>query len=175
MESKFKDLYIKFMGESAVIEEADNANLQNYNGLPEPFTEVRFKSDALKNPYIANRDGAFKEKIKNYIAETDSKDKKYRLVVSAVHAIRNSMEFGGTGALGHTVDIIEQEGPVSKGFFTVPLEALEIKNAAWNAMQASIPDGWRYNRFKHVKFADMFDDYNKGQQPNGTVKTGGNN
>ena len=159
------------MGNTAVVEEADNPSLQNYNGLPEPFTEVRFKKDALKDPNVQRLGGQTQEKIKQYIAESDSKDRKYRLIVSACHAIRNTLDLAGAGSLGYIVDIVEQEGPVSKGHFTVPLEVLEIKNAGWNAMQAPIPDGWRYDRFKHKKTFEVISSaYNDGKQPEGTIK-----
>src|SRR6478735_2310714 len=171
MESQFDILEKKLRNETLVTEATDNANLQNYNGLPEPFTEVTFKKDALKDPYMASRDSQFKERIASYIKEAGSPDCKYRLLISSVNAIRNSMDFGGnTAPLGHIAQIVEQEGPVTKGHFTVPLSVLEYKNAAWNQMQAPIPNSWRYDRYKHQKFADIFDEYNKGKQPKGTIK-----
>lgn len=176
MESHFANLEKKLRSE-ALVTESDNNNLQNYNGLPEPFTEVTFKKDALSDPYIAGRDQAFKERIANYIKESSSPDRKYRLLISSVNSVRNNMEFAGaqSGPIGHIVQLVEQEGPVTKGHFTVPLSVLEYKNAAWNANQAPIPSSWRYDRYKHTKFADMFDAYNKGMQPNGTLLKGGNN
>lgn len=176
MESQFDILENQFKQEVLVLEGKDNPDLQNYNGLPEPFTEVMFKADALKDPYIAGRDSAFQEKIKNYIKEANSENRKYRLLVSSINAIRNSMDFASnTATLGHLVQLVEQEGPVTRGHFTVPLCVLEYKNAAWNAMQAPIPSAWRYDRFKHKSFADIFDEYNKGKQPKGTITNGGNN
>lgn len=176
MESQFDILEKQYRADVLVLEGSDNPDLQNYNGLPEPFTEVVFKADALKDPYISSRDSAFQERVKKYIQETHSENRKYRLLISSVNTVRNSLDFAGnTAALGHIAQIVEQEGPVTKGHFTVPLSVLEYKNAAWNANQAPIPSSWRYDRFKHKSFADLFDEYNKGKQPKGTLENGGNN
>lgn len=176
MESQF-DIIEKQLRTESLLKEANDPNLHNYNGLPEPFTEVTFKKDALSDPYLQGLDSAFRERITNYIKEADSPDKKYRLLISSVNSVRNNMEFAGaqSGPIGHIVQLVEQEGPVTRGHFTVPLSVLEYKNASWNAMQAPIPNSWRYDRFKHKNFADLYDQYNKGLQPNGTIKTGGNN
>lgn len=175
MESHFDKLESQLRTESLVTE-ANNPTLHNYNGLPEPFTEVKFKKDALKDPYLQGLTSEFKSRIENYIKESESPDKKYRLLISAVTSVRNSMDFAGSGApVGHLVQLVEQEGPVTRGHFTVPLSVLEIQNAAWNANQAPVPNSWRYDRFKHRNFADMYDEYNKGMQPNGTFLKGGNN
>lgn len=177
MDSKFDNLYNKFIGNTTVIEEKDNPDLMTTNALPEPFTEVNFKKDALSNPYLSGKDEGFKAIVAKYIKEAKSPDRKYRLLISSVTSMRNSMEFAGSqsGPLGHIVQIVEQEGPATRRHLTVPLDVLEYKNAAWNANQASIPDGWKYDRFKHKKFSDIIDSYNKGEQPHGTVTKGGNN
>jgi hypothetical protein len=177
MESKFTDLYNKLLKPEVIQEGTDNPDLQNYNGLPEPFTEVKFRKDAMNHPFLKTKDAAFRDKVLKYIKEADSPDRKYRLMISSVNAIRGNLELADqqSGPIGHIAQIVEQEGAATRGHFTVPLELLEFKNAAWNQMQAPIPDGWRYDRFKHTKFADIFDAYNKGKQPPGTVTTGGNN
>lgn len=165
------------MGTDVLEEGSDNPNLQNYSGLPEPFTEVTFKKDAMSNPAMSGRDSQFREKIEKYIKEANSPDRKYKLLVSSVNSVRNAMEFSGaaSGPIGWIVQLVEQEGPVTKGHFTVPLDVLEVKNAAWNLNQAPVPEGWRYDRFKHKSFADIYDDYNKAKQPKGTITNGGNN
>lgn len=166
MESKFKNIIAKVTG---VIEEKNDPRKMTFSDLPGPNTEVIFKKDAMNHPYIKSKDAEFQTRVKKYIDDTSTEEKRknrnYRILVGGIETSRNAVEFAAnqSGPIAHMVSLIEQEGPFTRMQFTVPLDVLETENGAWNAMQADIPGGWRYDRFAHRKFADIMDEYNKGQ------------
>lgn len=168
MESQFENILKQY---GTVIEEKKDPQKMTLNNLPDPHTEVIFKKDAAEHPYVKSKDAEFQARVKGYVDDTSTEEKKknrkYRILVSGVETSRNAVEFASnqSGPISYMVSLIEQEGPFTRMQFTVPLDILETENGAWNAMQADIPSGWRYDRFKHRKFAEILDQYNKNQEP----------
>jgi len=167
MEYKFDKLL-----ESFPILEKQQTDVATDNGVPTPGTTVSIKPEALTHPFIKMKSLEFQQRMAEYVEDNKKKKKKFRLVVTNVIPARNSVEYyeGASAPLGYLVTVVNQIGPVSKGHFSVPLELLTIENAAWNAMQADIPDEWNYDTTKFGKFMDVINGYMAtGNPPVGTL------
>lgn len=172
MESQFEQLMQKY----GIVSEKNETSLQTTTGLPTPGTEVKFLPNASSHPYIKSKGQEFQDRVAKYISENKKKTRKYRLIISAVNTIRTGTEYAGEsgGPLGFLATVTEQQGPsVGQNSFTVPLETLEIVNAAYNANAADIPDSWKYDTSKYSAFSQALKGYwVDGRQPVGSVAAG---
>ena len=152
------------MKQYGVVEEKNNPDLMNYNDLPGPGTEVVFKANAAAHPFVKGKGAQFEQKINTYVSEQKKKTRKYRIIISAVNPVRTGSNLGSDiGApLGYIATLVEQIGVVNKGHFEVPLEILEVSNAAWNMNGADVPDGWKYDTTKYTAFAQAVKGYYVG-------------
>jgi hypothetical protein len=169
MESKFEQLMQKY----GIVSEKNETSLQTANSLPGPGTEVKFKPNASSHPFIKSKGREFQEKVAQYIADNKKKTKKYRLLITAVNTIRAGSEYASEagGPLGYIATLVENHGTHNSGHFEVPLDALEIVNASWNANGAEIPDGWGYDVSRFNKFAQAVKGFHvSGIQPKGTIE-----
>lgn len=171
MSSKFAELMKKY----GVVAEKSNPDLMTYDSLPNPGTEVIFKANAAAHPFVKSKGTQFEQKIQSYVSEQKKKNKKYRIIISAVNPVRsgaNSVD-GNSATLGYTVTLIEQTGVVNKNHFEVPLEVLEVVNASWNQNGADIPDAWKYDTTKYTAFAQAVKGYYVGPHaPNAPKEKG---
>lgn len=168
-ESKFDEL----MKSYGIIQEKNEPDLQSYNHIPTPGTEITIKPEAVKHPFVKSRGTEFQENIKNIVADNKKKTRKYRLLISQTKPIRNGAEYTGEGTspMGYTVTIIKQTGPVHQGHFELPLELVEVVNAEWNQNGADVPEEWYQNMEKYGKFADAIKGYwVDGRQPVGAQR-----
>jgi hypothetical protein len=159
MSSKFAEL----MKNYGVVVEKSNPDLMTDDYLPTPGAEVIFKANAAAHPFIKSKGSQFAEKIQSYVSEQKKKNKKYRIIISAVNPVRTGVSTDSTGAtIGFTVTLIEQTGVVNKNHFEVPLEVVEIVNASWNQNGADVPDAWKYDTAKYTAFANAVKGYYVG-------------
>ena len=168
MESQFEQLMQKY----GIVSEKNETSLQNYNGLPNPGTEIMIKPEASAHPFVKSKGKEFQEKIAQFITDGKKKSRKYKLLITAVNTIRPGAEYVGEvgGPLGYLVTIVQNHGTHNTGHFELPLETVEVINASWNANGAEVPEEWRQNMDRFNRFSEIVKGYfDRGEQPKGSI------